>query len=189
MAIIATIGLDGALNLQTALANNGNRNGNGTTTAPGQIKQESGTSVNVDTRAQVLSNISLRSQALNFGKFTVSNTTAGTIVVGASGTIGDTAGTTYVGGGGIGGITIAGGGGQQVQLTVTDVSNLTGPGGAMSLSNVNFGKSGSSVGTSPTVTLDNNGSGNLDIFGTLNVAAAQTPGQYAGTITVTATYI
>jgi len=66
---------------------------------------------------------------------------------------------------------------------------LSGPGADMSLTNVSFGQSGSSIGTTPTITLNGSGSGAVDIFGTLNVNAAQTPGQYAGTITVTANYI
>ena len=145
-------------------------------------------STTLESRALVLKHLQIAGSAIDFGRFTVSNTVPGTIAIGANNVGVGTAGVTLVGGATAGSVSFSGTGNQNVSLTITPTT-LTGPGSPMLLTNVGFSDGSNALGASLSTQLDGSGNGGYSIYGTLNVAANQTPGVYTGTVDVVVTYV
>ncbi len=158
--------------------------------APSAIAQANGATAteSVGSNALVLANLQVTSSPIDFGRFTAAPS-AGSVVIGANQASSATNGVTLVGGASAGELVITGTANQNVSLEISSISSLTGPGTAMSLSNVAFSNGASTLGASPTVALDNTGNKIVKLFGNLAVGANQTPGVYSGTIDVVVTYV
>lgn len=118
--------------------------------------------------------------SLHFGDIAVNG--AGTVSVPANGSGATcTANLICAGGDSPADFTVQGSPSTAVDISYSNVVNLTGPGTAMTLSNLN-----ADVGTS--LTLDGTGNGAFSVGGDLAVNAGQAAGYYSGSFDVTVEY-
>lgn len=134
--------------------------------------------------------IDCSAQELNFGAIVASGV-AGTVTVDPTGSASDGGGVSYVSGAAAGECVVQGNVSAPYEIDYV-VSDLTGPGADMALTNLvsdNLNGDGPFIGLGThAANLDIAGADILSVGGTVNVGVNQTPGLYTGTIDVTVDY-
>jgi hypothetical protein len=142
----------------------------------------------VGTIAEVLGNLSVNSNPINFGKFTPGQN-AGYISIGADQSVSGLSGVTLIGGASAGELYLYGTPGQNVSVSIAGVSSLVGPGAPMVLNQVGLSNGSTSLGSNSVISLSPNGASTVKLFGQLEVPGNQTPGVYFGTVNVVVSYV
>lgn len=134
--------------------------------------------------------IDCSAQELNFGAIVASGV-AGTVTVNPAGGASDGGGAAYVSGAAAGECVVQGNVSAPYEIDYV-VSDLTGPGTDMTLTNLvsdNLNGHGPFIGLGThAASLDVAGADMLSVGGTVNVGVNQAPGLYTGTIDVTVDY-
>lgn len=140
--------------------------------------------------AKILAPVQItQTKSLQFGSATVAAGSAGTITVGLADTRSAGGGVSLVGGttAQSGSFKVIAAAGKQVKITVPAADTVKNTAGATTMSVTGFDIEGG--GTSYVHTQASAaGDTGIDVGAVLNVAAGQAPGNYTGTVTVTAVY-
>lgn len=120
------------------------------------------------------------SAPLSFGTITPAATT-GSISVSPAGAVSGSPGLTLVGGGAPGSFVVTGTPSSAITISFSSADTLTGPGPALALGDY-------SDDAGPAPVLDRSGTLRFSVGATLAVNAAQPPGIYSGTYSVTVNY-
>ena len=156
------------------------------------VDKASAATDSLDTGANIVGAITIdcSGQDLNFGAI-ISSGVAGTVEVDAANGVSDSGGATYVNGAASGICTLGGNVSAPYEIDYV-VSDLTGPGTDMTLTDLvsdNANGQGPFMGLGThAASLDATGADVLSFGGTLNVGVNQAVGLYTGTISVTVDY-